>query len=241
MPADTKNSIDPSDYKHIVFFTGAGMSAESGVPTYRGKGGIWHKYNWEDYACQVAFVRNPEAVLDFHETRRRVLIDCLPHAGHKLISDLEKSHENVWIITQNIDGMHQRAGSKNIVELHGSVWRLRCDHCEVVIDDHNPDHYKNWKCDNDHWLRPDIIWFNDFLIPAITQKADEIISKSDLFISIGTSGVVWPAAGFPQIAKSNGATLIEINPEPSEQNNLYDHVFRGKASDMLNTILGISK
>ena len=241
MLADTKNSIDPSDYKHIVFFTGAGMSAESGVPTYRGKGGIWHKYNWEDYACQVAFVRNPEAVLDFHETRRRVLIDCLPHAGHKLISDLEKSHENVWIITQNIDGMHQRAGSKNIVELHGSVWRLRCDHCEVVIDDHNPDHYKNWKCDNDHWLRPDIIWFNDFLIPAITQKADEIISKSDLFISIGTSGVVWPAAGFPQIAKSNGATLIEINPEPSEQNNLYDHVFRGKASDMLNTILGKSK
>ena len=172
VPIDTRNSIDPADYKQIVFFTGAGMSAESGVPTYRGKGGIWHKYNWEDYACQVAFVRNPEAVLDFHETRRRVLIDCLPHAGHELISDLEKSHENVWIITQNIDGMHQRAGSKNIVELHGSVWRLRCDHCEVVIDDHNPDHYKNWKCDNDHWLRPDIIWFNDFLIPAITQKAD---------------------------------------------------------------------
>ena len=240
MPTDTRNSIDPADYKHIVFFTGAGMSAESGVPTYRGKGGVWHKYNWEDYACQVAFIHDPEAVLDFHETRRRVLIDCLPHAGHELISDLEKSHENVWIITQNIDGMHQRAGSKNIVELHGSVWRLRCDHCEIVIDDHNPNHYKNWKCDNNHWLRPDIIWFNDFLIPAITQKADEIISKSDLFISIGTSGVVWPAAGFPQIAKSNGATLIEINPEPSEQNDLYDHVFRGKASDMLNTILGKS-
>ena len=241
MRTSTKNSIDLADYKHIVFFTGAGMSAESGVPTYRGKGGVWHKYNWEDYACQAAFIRDPEAVLNFHETRRRSLINCLPHAGHELISDLEKSHENVWIITQNIDGMHQRAGSKNIVELHGSAWRLRCDHCEVVIDDHNPDHYKNWKCDNDHWLRPDIIWFNDFLIPAITQKADEIISKSDLFISIGTSGVVWPAAGFPQIAKSNGATLIEINPEPSEQNDLYDHVFRGKASDMLNTILGKSK
>ena len=240
MPTDTRNSIDPADYKHIVFFTGAGMSAESGVPTYRGKGGVWHKYNWEDYACQVAFIRDPEAVLDFHETRRRVLINCLPHAGHELISDLEKSHENVWIITQNIDGMHQRAGSKNIVELHGSVWRLRCDHCEIVIDDHNPDHYNNWKCDNNHWLRPDIIWFNDFLIPAITQKADEIISKSDLFISIGTSGLVWPAAGFPQIAKSNGATLIEINPEPSEQSDLYDHVFRGRANDMLNTILGKS-
>ena len=85
---------------------------------------------------------------------------------------------------------------------------------------------------------PDIVWFNDFLIPAITQKADEIISKSDLFISIGTSGVVWPAAGFPQIAKSNGARLIEINPDPSEQSKIYDHVFRGKASNMLNTILG---
>ena len=241
MPTETRNSIDLADYKHIVFFTGAGMSAESGVPTYRGKGGVWHKYNWEDYACQAAFIRDPEAVLDFHETRRRVLIDCLPHAGHELISDLENNHENVWIITQNIDGMHQRAGSKNIVELHGSAWRLRCDHCKIIIEDHNPKHYNSWKCDNDHWLRPDIVWFNDFLIPAITQKADEIISKSDLFISIGTSGVVWPAAGFPQIAKSNGATLIEINPEPSEQNDLYDHVFRGKASDMLNTILGKSK
>ncbi|GIS70824.1 MAG: hypothetical protein CM1200mP10_04010 [Candidatus Neomarinimicrobiota bacterium] len=146
-----------------------------------GKGGVWHKYNWEDYACQAAFIRDPEAVLDFHETRRRVLIDCLPHAGHELISDLEKNHENVWIITQNIDGMHQRAGSKNIVELHGSAWRLRCDHCEIIIEDHNPEHYNNWKCDNDHWLRPDIVWFNDFLIPAITQMADEIISKSDLF------------------------------------------------------------
>ena len=240
MPTETRNSIDLADYKHIVFFTGAGMSAESGVPTYRGKGGVWHKYNWEDYACQVAFIRDPEAVLDFHETRRRVLIDCLPHAGHELISNLENNHENVWIITQNIDGMHQRAGSKNIVELHGSAWRLRCDHCKIIIEDHNPKHYNSWKCDNDHWLRPDIVWFNDFLIPAITQKADEIISKSDLFISIGTSGVVWPAAGFPQIAKSNGATLIEINPEPSEQNDLYDHVFRGRASDMLNTIFGKS-
>ena len=237
----TRNSIDPVDYKHIVFFTGAGMSAESGVPTYRGKGGLWHKYNWENYACQAAFVRNPEAVLAFHEKRRRALVDCLPHSGHDLISNLEKSHKDIWVITQNIDGMHQRAGSKNVVELHGSVWRLRCDYCGIIIKDHRSEHYNNWKCNNDHWLRPDIVWFNDFLIPAITQKADEIISQSDLFISIGTSGVVWPAAGFPQIARSNGATLIEINPEPSEQNALYDHVFRGKASDMLNTILGKSK
>ena len=176
MSTDTRNSVNTEDYKHIVFFTGAGMSAESGVPTYRGKGGVWHKYNWEDYACQAAFIRDPESVLNFHETRRRVLIDCLPHAGHELISNLEKNHEDVWIVTQNIDGMHQRAGSKNIVELHGSAWRLRCDHCKIIIEDHNPKHYNSWKCDNDHWLRPDIVWFNDFLIPAITQKADEIIS-----------------------------------------------------------------
>ena len=229
--------IDPPDYNHIVFFTGAGMSAESGVPTYRGKGGTWRKYNWEDYACQAAFARDPEAVLDFHETRRRALVNCLPHTGHELISNLEKNHEDVWIITQNIDGMHQKAGSKNIVELHGSAWRLRCDHCKIFIDDSNPNSYNSWKCENDHWLRPDIVWFNDYLIPAITQKADEIISQSDLFISVGTSGIVWPAAGFPQVARSNGATLIEINPEPSEQSKLYDYVYRGKASDMLKTIL----
>jgi len=238
MHTNPKNSIALADYKQIVFFTGAGMSAESGVPTYRGKGGVWHKYNWEDYACQAAFIRDPEAVLKFHETRRRALIDCLPHAGHELISDLENNHENVWIITQNIDGMHQRAGSKNIVELHGSAWRLRCDNCRIVINDHNPEHYNNWKCDENHWLRPDIVWFNDFLNPAVSQMADEIISKSDLFISIGTSGVVWPAAGFPQVARSNDATLIEINPDPSEKSSLYDQVFRGKASDMLKAILG---
>ena len=127
--------LNPEDYKRIVFFTGAGMSAECGVPTYRGKGGIWDKYNWEEVACQSAFERNPEDVLQFHELRRRNVQKCNSHAGHAIISNLQKSHSNVVVITQNIDGMHQLSGSKYVIELHGSLWRLRCLQEGKIIED----------------------------------------------------------------------------------------------------------
>ena len=118
--------IDPHVYGTIVFFTGAGMSAESGVPTYRGRGGIWHQYDWEEYACQEAFERDPEKVLSFHELRRTLILSCQPHEGHAAIAALQKRHPNVTVVTQNIDGMHQRAGAVNVIELHGSIWRVTC-------------------------------------------------------------------------------------------------------------------
>ncbi len=225
--------IDIKSYKKIVFFTGAGMSAESGVPTYRGSGGIWHKYNWEEYACQEAFERNPKKVLDFHELRRKSVLECQPHDGHKFIYELQKSHENVVVVTQNIDGMHQRTGTENVIELHGSVWWLRCDDCGIVIEDIG-ESYTTKKCECGKYLRPDIVWFGDMLNPHIIQKASIAIQKCDLFISIGTSGVVWPAAGFPQDAKSSGAYCVEINTEPTELSYLFDEVIIGKAG-------GISK
>lgn len=224
--------IDIKNYKKIVFFTGAGMSAESGVPTYRGSGGIWHKYNWEEFACQDAFDRNPEKVLDFHELRRKSVLECQPHNGHKFISELQKSHGNVTIVTQNIDGMHQRAGSGNVIELHGSLWCLRCDDCGIAIDDIG-ESFAKMKCDCGKYLRPDITWFGDMLNPQVIQQASEVIRKCDIFISIGTSGVVWPAAGFPQEAKNNGACCIEINTERTELSNLFDEVIIGKASEVL--------
>ena len=221
--------MDLTKYKKIVFFTGAGMSAESGIPTYRGEGGIWENYNFEEYACQKAFDKDPEKVLGFHEIRRRAILKCTPHKGHQIITNLQKETLEIAIVTQNIDGMHQRAGSSNVIELHGNIWRLICPNHNVTEDFGK--FYKTYKCPEcNEYLRPDIVWFGDRLDIEVTSKAEKVISECELLISIGTSGVVWPAAGFPQIAKNNGAFCIEINPEPSKVSELYDYTLRESAS-----------
>lgn len=228
-------TINPFDYKHIVFFTGAGMSAESGIPTYRGHGGMWNEYRWEEYACQEAFDKNSVKVLQFHELRRKTILKCHPHAGHFRIADLEKRHPHVITVTQNIDGMHQRGGSKNVIEMHGSLWRVRCT-IHGVLDDIG-ESYKSYTCSQcGSFLRPDIIWFGDMLHQEVIQKAISEITQADIFISIGTSGVVWPAAGFPQIAKDAGALCIEINPDSSELSHIYDIAIRSNASEALKNL-----
>ncbi len=224
--------VNLNKYRNIVFFTGAGMSAESGVPTYRGRGGTWSKYNWEEYACQDAFDHDPEKVLKFHELRRKSVLECQPHAGHFKIAELAKQHPGIVIVTQNIDGMHQRAGSGNVTELHGSVWRVRCP--EHGITEDIGETYKSCACEIcGAWLRPDIIWFGDSLDQNVIIKAVSLIGQCDLFVSIGTSGVVMPAAGFPRIAKDNGSHCIEINPEPSEISHIYDEFVREPAGKAL--------
>ena len=228
--------ISLKHYNKIIFFTGAGMSAESGVPTYRGRGGIWNEYKWEEYACQNAFNKNPEFVLDFHQLRRVEALKCNPHQGHTIISNIENLKKNTFIITQNIDGMHQRANSKNVIELHGSLWRLRCEKEGIVIEDKMEGKFSKTICECGEWLRPDIIWFEDMLKEDIIAQANQKIIESDLFISIGTSGMVWPAASYPSLAKSSGSFCIEINPEETELSNLYDQVIRLSASDALDQL-----
>ena len=224
--------LDPMTFKKIVFFTGAGMSAESGVHTFRGAGGIWSQYHWQEYACQQAFERDPQKVLDFHELRRKEALRCQPHAGHKVITSLQQRHSAVFIITQNIDGMHQRAGAKQVIELHGSLWRVRCPKHGVMLD--MAETYSHRRCpDCGQWLRPDIIWFEDMLDEDEVQATQYELRTCDLFISIGTSAVVWPAAGYPLIARNSGALCIEINPEPSENCELYHRRIRGKAGEVL--------
>ncbi len=219
--------LDPSRYSRIVFFTGAGMSAESGVPTYRGKGGLWKSYDYGEYACSKAFERDPEKVLRFHEIRRRAVLDCHPHEGHTTIAAIPRAS----IVTQNIDGMHQRAGSRGVIELHGSLWRLRCSRCGIVCEDLGSD-YRSLHCECGCWLRPDIVWFGDMLDEAVMRRASSVIATCDLFISIGTSGSVWPAAGFPMLAHDSGAYCIEINPEPSGASS-YDLSICGEAGKVL--------
>jgi len=229
--------IDPQQYRHIVFFTGAGMSAESGVPTYRGRGGIWSRYRWEEFACQEAFEDDPEKVLRFHELRRTAILACRPHAGHAAITALEKSHPRITVVTQNIDGMHQRAGSRSVIELHGSLWRVRCIHDGTSED--TGERYRRYRCERcGGWLRPDITWFGDALNQEIVNRAVEAIRSCDLFVSIGTSGVVYPAAGFPRFAKENNARCIEINPEANELSFLYDEAIRETAAKALPELFG---
>ena len=230
-------AIYPKDYEHIVFFTGAGMSAESGVPTYRGRGGVWSQYRWEEYACQEAFDADPEKVLKFHELRRAAVLACKPHAGHAAIAELGKRHPRVTVVTQNIDGMHQRAGSWNVIELHGSLWRLRCP-CDGVTEDIG-EKFRSYTCEKcGSWLRPDIIWFGDMLDQGVMSEAISTIRRCDLFVSIGTSGVVYPAAGFPRFAKENNARCIEINPESNEMSSLYDEAIRNTAGKVLPDLFG---
>ena len=225
-------TINPDEYQYIVLFTGAGMSAESGVPTYRGRGGVWSEYRWEECACQEAFDRDPQKVLEFHELRRQAVLECQPHDGHFAIGQLEKRHPKVVVVTQNIDGMHQRAGSENVVELHGSLWRLRCPMHGITED--IGEKYKSYKCEHcGNWLRPDIVWFRDMLDEYNMSQAILALRKCDLFISIGTSGVVYPAAGFPKIAKEFGAKCIEINPEQTEMSFMYDISIQSTAGKAL--------
>jgi NAD-dependent deacetylase len=224
------------DFERIVFFTGAGLSAESGIPTYRGKGGMWNEYNYEDYACQRAFDRDPGKVWDFHDRRRAAVAACEPNAGHHLISDVQRTRPATVIITQNIDGLHARAGGRDVVELHGSLWRVRCDREGTVRDDTSVPMQPR-QCACGAYLRPDIVWFEDSLDPRVLSRAGQALEHADLIVSIGTSGVVYPAADLPRIAVAAGAVSVEINLEDTPVSGLYQHRLRGKASELLATMM----
>lgn len=231
-------------YPRIVFFTGAGMSADCGMHTYRGEGGTWHQYRYQDYACQDAFEADPDRVWEFHNKRRAEAKSCQPHRGHELLTALRRGRAEaglgptggVTIVTQNIDGMHQRSGAEDVHELHGSLWRIRCDACRVVEENHDvPLEHLKHSC-GAYW-RPDIVWFGDALKREVLSRAVNAISRCQLFVSIGTSAVVHPAARLPQHAISGGAALIEINPEPTAVSALYQKHMRGGAEQMLVQLL----
>ena len=223
------------DHKRVVFFTGAGCSRESGIPTYRGAGGIWKEYPWQNVACQEAFDRDSGAVLDFHEKRRRAVMGCSPHAGHFAITHFQRRNPHTVIITQNVDGMHQRAGSRQVIELHGSLWRGRCSVHGVVDLVQAQDRIRCPHCDR--WLRPDITWFGDPVDTAAFDQAIGHIKQCDFFICVGTSGVVWPAAGLLDIAASTQALCIDINPENTGREQLFDQCIRKPASVALPELL----
>lgn len=226
-------TIRLADYASIVFFIGAGMSVESGMPTYRGRGGIWAQYHYEDYACQRAFDRDPPQVLDFHELRRGKALACQPHAGHAVLARWQTRHPSLQLITQNIDGLLQRAGATVAAELHGSLWRLRCPQ-HGVREDRGAARFARRRCEHcDAWLRPDITWFEDAVDTAVFAQAETLITRAELFVSVGTSAVVYPAAGLIPLARRGGARMIEINPEATDASGLFDLSLREPASAAL--------
>lgn len=231
-------AIQIRDFHHVVFFTGAGMSAESGVPTYRGKGGIWKHYDYERYACQPAFERDPVGVWEFHNYRRELVGRCQPNDGHRFVTACEQLVPHVTVVTQNIDGLHERAGSSTVHELHGSLWRSRCDTCSFRATEFDAPlteiHCPNCRA----FKRPDIVWFGDMLSADVIESAMSALRNCDLLVSIGTSAVVYPAAELPFVAKQSGAHLVEINPDDTPMSHVYDTCLRTTASDGLRELFG---
>jgi len=196
----------------IVFVTGAGISQESGIPTFRGKDGLWRKYNVMQLATIDAFYENPQLVWEWYNERRENIFTAKPNPGHKAIAELEK-YVNVTVLTQNIDGLHKMAGSSNVCELHGSIIRIKCTVCD--FNDEIMHEFEKLppicKCGN--ILRPDVVWFGEPLPKDVWQKAIIHASQCDMMIIVGTSLVVSPANTLPIYAKQNNAFLIEVNPE----------------------------
>lgn len=200
------------DAKKIVFVTGAGISQESGIPTFRGKDGYWRKYDPMQLATIDAFYQNPKLVWEWYEDRRKIILAAQPNKGHVAISNLAK-YKEVVVLTQNIDGLHQRAGSKQVFELHGSIIRIKCTICDFKDNITNSFDELPPKCKCGKILRPDVVWFGEALSQDVWHDAINHAKSCDIMIIAGTSLIVSPANTLPIFAKQNGATLIEVNPE----------------------------
>ena len=206
------------DSRKIVFVTGAGISQESGIPTFRGKDGYWRKYDPMKLASIDAFYDDPKLVWEWYDDRRKNILDVKPNEGHFAISQMEE-FKDVVILTQNIDGLHQRSGSTNVLELHGSIIRIKCTVCDFI--DNITENFESLppKCKCGSMLRPDVVWFGEPLPQNIWQSAIKEASICDVMIIVGTSLVVSPANTLPIYAKQNGAILIEVNPEKTVMSN----------------------
>jgi NAD-dependent deacetylase len=200
------------DARKIVFVTGAGISHESGIPTFRGKDGLWRNYDAMKLATVNAFYDNPKLVWEWYNERRKNILYAEPNLGHKAIFELEK-YVKVIVLTQNIDGLHQRAGSTEVLELHGSIVKIKCTVCDFKSEILTEFTQIPPLCKCGNVLRPDVVWFGESLPQEIWQQAVTHASKCDVMIVVGTSLAVSPANTLPIYAKQNNATLIEINPE----------------------------
>jgi len=236
----------------IAALTGAGISAESGVPTFRGPNGLWRNYSPEKLATPQAFAENPRLVWEWYDWRRGIIRKAQPNAGHVAIAELERrksgaadppdglpDHSGFTLITQNVDGLHDRAGSQNILKLHGDLWIVQCTGCgatelneEVPLQGDLPP-----RCRCGAWLRPAVVWFGEPLPAEVWGRAVEASGRAKVFLVIGTSAAVYPAAGLAEVARRAGSRLAIVNPEPTPLDQVADWVLRGPSGELLPRLL----
>jgi NAD-dependent deacetylase len=236
------------DAEHVVVFTGAGVSAESGVPTFRGAGGLWREFRAEDLATPEAFARDPRLVWEWYGWRRELVARCAPNAAHQAIARFARSRPGVSVVTQNVDGLHQRAAREaggdagDVLALHGTLFGVRCTHCgarsahEARIDASSRATLPT--CDAcGSLLRPDVVWFGESLEPAVLDAALDAARHADACLVVGTSALVQPAASVATLAQRAGAALIEVNAEATPLSREATYVLRGRAGELVPRLL----
>jgi NAD-dependent deacetylase len=217
-----------------VVLTGSGISAESGVPTFReAQTGLWARFDQQELATPEAFERNPGLVWDWYAWRRKLVAEARPNPGHLAISGMQELFPDLTLVTQNVDGLHQRAGSREVIELHGNIRRTKCSLEGIEVEEYDDTESPPLCPSCSAPLRPDVVWFGEMLPPAALESASEASRGSDVFLSVGTSSLVYPAAALPFTALENGATLVEVNPGETPLTSRVDYVLRGPAGDVL--------
>jgi NAD-dependent deacetylase len=223
-----------AEAEHVCVLTGAGISAESGVPVFRGPGGLWRQYRAEELATPEAFATDPRLVWEWYDWRRSVVARAESNAGHRALTELEARAGEFTLVTQNVDGLHERAGSRRVLKLHGDLWTLRCIGCGVEsVNREVPLWELPPRCACGALLRPGVVWFGEALPADVLEAAFAAAGRAEVFLVVGTSAVVQPAASLPLAAKRAGARLIEVNLEPTPLTELTDATFLGTAGELL--------
>ena len=213
----------------VAVLTGAGVSAESGIPTFRSNGGYWQEHRLEDLATPEGFARDPKFVWTWYEERRRGMAKARPNAGHEALAEMERRVASFTLITQNIDGLHDRAGSRNVIKLHGDIWNVRCLKCGKERVERSELNELPPHCECGGMLRPGVVWFGEMLPEGAIERASAAVQSADVLIVAGTSAQVYPAAGLIPIAR----TVVEINPEETEFSQHVTYSLRGTSAEIL--------
>jgi NAD-dependent deacetylase len=223
----------------VVALTGAGISAESGIPTFRDAGGLWRNFRPDQLATPQAFARDPRLVWEWYDWRRSVIRGAEPNGGHLALAALERQRPGAFtLITQNVDGLHERAGSRSTIKLHGDIWETRCLGCDAIAPhDEVPLRQVPPLCSCGAMLRPNVVWFGESLPTEAWAAAAEASGQAEIFLLIGTSAVVYPAAGLVEVAHAHGARVAVINPNETPLDHLAEWNLRGPAGEILPQLL----